>query len=153
MNVIDALNQLSETYEYVTVFDAKTGALITSYCPQAMECTAEDLAQKAAADFPGQVVQTLSAADWRRMRVENLRWIDGKLQSYTPTAEETAAEELAALDGKYRAQVEEKNEDIIEAVTVLQDEALAEERRQERAALVAEYAAERQKLVEKYKEA
>ena len=77
MNAIDALNQLSATYEYITVFDANTGELITSYCPQAMERTAEDLAQKAAADFPGQVVQTLSAADWRRMRADNLRWIGG----------------------------------------------------------------------------
>lgn len=153
MNAIDALNQISETYEYITVFDAETGALITSYCPQAVERTADELTKKAAADFPGQTIQTLSAADWRRMRAENLRWISGKLQPYTPTAEETAAEELAALDGKYKAQVEAKNEDIIEAVTVLQDDALAEERRQERAALVAEYAAERQKLIEKYEEA
>ena len=63
-----------------------------------------------------------------------------------PTAEEKQAAELSKLDSEYAAKLEDNSNQIIVAATVDQDEEYADQLRQERQALQAEYIEKRSEL-------
>ena len=56
-----------------------------------------------------------------------------------PTAEETQAANLAKLDADYGAQLDDLKDQIVVAATVAQDDAYADELRQQRQDLQTEY--------------
>lgn len=60
-------------------------------------------------------------------------------EPYVPTADETQAASLAQIDSEYGAQLDDLKEQIIVAATVDQDNAYADELRQQRQTLQAEY--------------
>ena len=65
---------------------------------------------------------------------------------YVPTPEEAQAAKLSALDNEYAAKLDENKSSIIVAATVDQDEEYADQLRQERQALQAEYVQKRSEL-------
>lgn len=65
---------------------------------------------------------------------------------YVPTPEEAQAAKLSALDNEYAAKLDENKSSIIVAATVDQDEEYADQLRQERHALQAEYVQKRSEL-------
>lgn len=65
---------------------------------------------------------------------------------YVPTPEETQAAKLSALDNEYAAKLDENKSSIIVAATVDQDEEYADQLRQERQDLQAEYIQKRSEL-------
>lgn len=65
---------------------------------------------------------------------------------YVPTAAETQAAKLSELDNEYATKLEDNKNSIIVAATVDQDEEYADQLRQERQALQAEYIEKRSEL-------
>lgn len=66
--------------------------------------------------------------------------------AYVPTPEETQAAKLSKLDNEYATKLEDNKNSIIVAATVDQDEEYADQLRQERQALQAEYIEKRSEL-------
>lgn len=63
--------------------------------------------------------------------------------AYVPTAEELQEQARAKLDAEYASKFSDKDNEIIKAVVVAQDEEYAEQLRQERTALTQEYITKR----------
>jgi hypothetical protein len=66
--------------------------------------------------------------------------------AYVPTAEELQEQARQALDAEYAVKFADKNNEIIKAVLIMQDTEYAQQLRQERTALVQEYADKRSAL-------
>lgn len=97
----------------------------------------------------------VSVADYKNLLGNNednqiyIRNVDGKYipkPPYVPTAEEVQEANLAQLDAEYGNKINSLNDEIIVAATVDQDEAYADELRQQRATLQNEYIAKRGEL-------
>lgn len=74
---------------------------------------------------------------------------DGKIvekPAYVPTAEEIQEQERAKLDAEYAKLFANKDNEIINAVVLMQDDEYAEQLRQERTELMQEYATKRSAL-------
>ena len=112
--------------------------------------TDEEIANYEAQGFIG-----VSTADYMNLLGNNaenqpyIRQADGTFvpkPAYVPTAEETQAAKLSELDNEYAAKLEDNKNSIIVAATVDQDEEYADQLRQERQALQAEYIEKRSEL-------
>lgn len=97
----------------------------------------------------------VSTADYMNLLGNNadnqpyIRQVDGTFvpkPAYVPTAAETQAAKLSKLDNEYATKLEDNKNSIIVAATVDQDEEYAEQLRQERQALQAEYIEKRSEL-------
>lgn len=112
--------------------------------------TDEEIANYEAQGFIG-----VSTADYMNLLGNNaenqpyIRQADGTFvpkPAYVPTAEETQAAKLSELDNEYAAKLEDNKNSIIVAATVDQDEEYADQLRQERQVLQAEYVQKRSEL-------
>ena len=112
--------------------------------------TDEEIANYEAQGFIG-----VSTADYMNLLGNNaenqpyIRQADGTFvpkPAYVPTAEETQAAKLSELDNLYAEKLEDNKNSIIVAATVDQDEEYADQLRQERQALQAEYIEKRSEL-------
>lgn len=112
--------------------------------------TAEEIA-----DYQAKGFVAVSTADYNNLLGNNaehqqyIRQSDGTYvpkPAYVPTAEETQAAKLSELDNEYAAKLEDNKNSIIVAATVDQDEEYADQLRQERQALRAEYIEKRSEL-------
>lgn len=112
--------------------------------------TAEEIA-----DYQSKGFIAVSTADYNNLLGNNadnqqyIRQVDGTFvpkPAYVPTAEETQAAKLSELDNEYAAKLEDNKNSIIVAATVAQDEEYADQLRQERQALQAEYIEKRSEL-------
>ena len=112
--------------------------------------TAEEIA-----DYQAKGFIAVSTADYNNLLGNNadhqqyIRQSDGTYvpkPAYVPTAEEEQAAKLAKLDNEYSAKLEDNKNSIIVAATVDRDEEYAEQLRQERQALQAEYIEKRSEL-------
>lgn len=112
--------------------------------------TAEEIA-----DYQAKGFIAVSTADYNNLLGNNadhqqyIRQSDGTYvpkPAYVPTAEEEQAAKLSELDNDYAAKLEDNRNSIIVAATVDQDEEYAEQLRQERQALQAEYIEKRSEL-------
>lgn len=112
--------------------------------------TAEEIA-----DYQAKGFIAVSTADYNNLLGNNadnqphIRQSDGTFvpkPAYVPTAEETQAAKLSVLDNEYAAKLEDNKNSIIVAATVDQDEEYADQLRQERQALQAEYIEKRSEL-------
>ncbi|BFK74312.1 hypothetical protein [Megasphaera elsdenii] len=112
--------------------------------------TAEEIA-----DYQAKGFIAVSTADYNNLLGNNadhqqyIRQSDGTYvpkPAYVPTAEEEQAAKLSELDNDYAAKLEDNKNSIIVAATVDQDEEYAEQLRQERQALQAEYIEKRSEL-------
>ena len=107
------------------------------------------------ADYQARGFIGVSTADYMNLLGNNadnqqyIRQSDGTFipkPAYVPTAAETQAAKLSKLDNEYEAKLEDNKNSIIVAVTVDQDEEYADQLRQERQALQAEYVQKRSEL-------
>lgn len=112
--------------------------------------TAEEIA-----DYQAKGFIAVSTADYNNLLGNNadhqqyIRQSDGTYvpkPAYVPTAEEEQAAKLSKLDNEYSAKLEDNKNSIIVAATVDRDEEYAEQLRQERQALQAEYIEKRSEL-------
>lgn len=112
--------------------------------------TDEEIANYEAQGFIG-----VSTADYMNLLGNNaenqpyIRQADGTFvpkPAYVPTAAETQAAKLSELDNEYATKLEDNKNSIIVAATVDQDEEYADQLRQERQALQAEYIEKRSEL-------
>lgn len=112
--------------------------------------TAEEIA-----DYQAKGFIAVSTADYNNLLGNNadhqqyIRQSDGTYvpkPAYVPTAEEEQAAKLSELDNEYSAKLEDNKNSIIVAATVDRDEEYAEQLRQERQALQAEYIEKRSEL-------
>lgn len=112
--------------------------------------TAEEIA-----DYQAKGFIAVSTADYNNLLGNNadhqqyIRQSDGTYvpkPDYVPTAEEEQAAKLSKLDNEYSAKLEDNKNSIIVAATVDRDEEYAEQLRQERQALQAEYIEKRSEL-------
>lgn len=106
-------------------------------------------------DYQEKGFVAVSTADYNNLLGNNadhqtyIRQSDGTYvpkPAYVPTAEEEQAAKLSELDNDYAAKLEDNKNSIIVAATVDQDEEYAEQLRQERQALQAEYIEKRSEL-------
>ena len=107
------------------------------------------------ADYQAKGFIAVSTADYNNLLGNNadnqpyIRQNDGTYipkPPYVPTPEEAQAAKLSALDNEYAAKLDENKSSIIVAATVDQDEEYADQLRQERQALQAEYVQKRSEL-------
>jgi hypothetical protein len=107
------------------------------------------------ADYQAKGFVAVSTADYNNLLGNNadnqpyIRQVDGTFvpkPAYVPTAAETQAAKLSKLDNEYATKLEDNKNSIIVAATVDQDEEYAEQLRQERQALQAEYIEKRSEL-------
>ena len=112
--------------------------------------TAEEIA-----DYQAKGFVAVSTSDYNNLLGNNadhqiyIRQSDGTYvpkPAYVPTAAETQAAKLSELDNEYAAKLEDNKNSIIVAATVEQDEEYADQLRQERQALQAEYIEKRSEL-------
>lgn len=107
------------------------------------------------ADYQAKGFIAVSTADYNNLLGNNadnqpyIRQADGTFVPkpvYVPTAAETQAAKLSELDNEYATKLEDNKNSIIVAATVGQDEEYADQLRQERQALQAEYIEKRSEL-------
>ncbi len=107
------------------------------------------------ADYQAKGFIAVSTADYNNLLGNNadnqpyIRQADGTFAPkpvYVPTAAETQAAKLSELDNEYATKLEDNKNSIIVAATVDQDEEYADQLRQERQALQAEYIEKRSEL-------
>lgn len=107
------------------------------------------------ADYQAKGFIAVSTADYNNLLSNNadnqpyIRQADGTFVPkpvYVPTAAETQAAKLSELDNEYATKLEDNKNSIIVAATVDQDEEYADQLRQERQALQAEYIEKRSEL-------
>ena len=107
------------------------------------------------ADYQAKGFIAVSTADYNNVLGNNadnqpyIRQADGTFVPkpvYVPTAAETQAAKLSELDNEYATKLEDNKNSIIVAATVDQDEEYADQLRQERQALQAEYIEKRSEL-------
>ena len=107
------------------------------------------------ADYQAKGFIAVSTADYNNLLGNNadnqpyIRQADGTFVPkpvYVPTAAETQAAKLSELDNEYATKLEDNKNSIIVSATVDQDEAYADQLRQERQALQAEYIEKRSEL-------
>ncbi|WP_346681620.1 hypothetical protein [Megasphaera stantonii] len=107
------------------------------------------------ADYQAKGFIAVSTADYNNLLGNNadnqpyIRQADGTFVPkpvYVPTAAETQAAKLSELDNEYATKLEDNKNSIIVAATVDQDEEYADQLRQERQALQAEYIEKRSEL-------
>ena len=110
---------------------------------------------KEIADYQEKGFVAVSTADYNNLLGNNadnqpyIRQADGTFVPkpvYVPTAAETQAAKLSELDNEYATKLEDNKNSIIVAATVDQDEEYADQLRQERQALQAEYIEKRSEL-------
>lgn len=136
-----------EKIDYLIKFDEEGNRGETH---DAVFMTAEEIA-----DYQAKGFVAVSTTDYMNLLGNNadnqtyIRQADGTFvpkPAYVPTAEETQAAKLSELDNEYAAKMEDNKNSIIVAATVDQDEEYAEQLRQERQALQAEYIEKRSEL-------
>ena len=107
------------------------------------------------ADYQAKGFIAVSTADYNNLLGNNadnqpyIRQADGTFVPkpiYVPTAAETQAAKLSELDNEYATKLEDNKNSIIVAATVDQNEEYADQLRQERQALQAEYIEKRSEL-------
>lgn len=107
------------------------------------------------ADYQAKGFIAVSTADYNNLLGNNadnqpyIRQADGTFVPkpvYVPTAAETQAAKLSELDNEYATKLEDNKNSIIVAATVDQDKEYADQLRQERQALQAEYIEKRSEL-------
>lgn len=112
--------------------------------------TAEEIA-----DYQAKGFVAVSTTDYMNLLGNNadnqtyIRQADGTFvpkPAYVPTPEEMQAAKLSKLDNEYATKLEDNKNSIIVAATVDQDEEYADQLRQERQALQAEYIEKRSEL-------
>ena len=113
------------------------------------------MTEKEIADYQAKGFVAVSTADYNNLLGNNadnqpyIRQADGTYvpkPAYVPTAEETQAAKLSELDNEYAAKLEDNKHSIIVAATVDQDEEYANQLKQERQELQAEYVQKRSEL-------
>lgn len=133
--------------DYLIKFDEEGNRSETH---DAVFMTAEEIA-----DYQDKGFVAVSTSDYNNLLGNNadhqiyIRQSDGTYvpkPAYVPTAAETQAAKLSELDNEYAAKLEDNKNSIIVAATVEQDEEYADQLRQERQALQAEYIEKRREL-------
>lgn len=133
--------------DYLIKFDEEGNRSETH---DAVFMTAEEIA-----DYQDKGFVAVSTSDYNNLLGNNadhqiyIRQSDGTYvpkPAYVPTAAETQAAKLSELDNEYAAKLEDNKNSIIVAATVEQDEEYADQLRQERQALQAEYIEKRSEL-------
>lgn len=134
--------------EYIFIIDEETGKRITSLLVgiPSFGMTIQECLGYAQREYPNNKY-VVGNEEMQQQLCAGYLYIDGAVTPPPePTAEEKQRRQLAIVDSKYSAILKQDDADIIQAVTVLQDEDLAEARRILRQQHVAEYVEERSKL-------
>lgn len=124
--------------KYLFIIDTD-GKRITSLVVGVHADTMDDLKALAAKQYPGKTVLAGGEEQQQLFVNDNKLYVDGQFVDYVPTAEETQAANLAKLDADYGAQLDDLKDQIVVAATVAQDDAYADELRQQRQDLQTEY--------------
>lgn len=133
--------------DYLIKFDEEGNRSETH---DAVFMTAEEIA-----DYQDKGFVAVSTSDYNNLLGNNadhqiyIRQSDGTYvpkPTYVPTAAETQAAKLSELDNEYATKLEDNKNSIIVAATVDQDEEYADQLRQERQVLQAEYVQKRSEL-------
>ncbi len=128
--------------KYLFIIDTD-GKRITSLVVGVHADTMDDLKALAAKQYPGKTVLAGGEEQQQLFVNDNKLYVDGQFVDYVPTAEETQAANLAKLDADYGAQLDDLKDQIVVAATVAQDDAYADELRQQRQDLQTEYITKR----------
>lgn len=128
--------------KYLFIIDTD-GKRITSLVVGVHADTMDDLKALAAKQYPGKTVLAGGEEQQQLFVNDNKLYVDGQFVDYVPTAEETPAANLAKLDADYGAQLDDLKDQIVVAATVAQDDAYADELRQQRQDLQTEYITKR----------
>lgn len=115
------------------------GRRVTLYVIGVHGDTMEAVKSYAAEQFPGKATLEGGEEEQHLFVDEGKVYVDGKFVDYVPSAAETQAVQLTALDANYSTQLNALKDQIIVASTVDQDEDYAKELRQQRQDLQTEY--------------
>lgn len=133
--------------QYMVIF-GDSGELVTSL-PMERNDTEDTLKTKAEKEYPGKTAVLLPWTDLRDYYRKGYTYdkTTGKpVAPPDPSPEEVQAAALSKLDAEYAALIQAKQDQIIQADTVYQDQTLADQRRKELDVLKAEYIQKRGEL-------
>lgn len=149
MNIIQKIfgPKMWDVTEYMVVFD-ESGKMKASI-PMERNDTEKSLKEKAEKEHPGETAILLPWTDLKDYYRKGYTYdkSTGKpVSPPEPTEEELRQKALDTLDAEYASLIQAKQDQIIQADTVYQDKALADQRREELDALKAEYVTKRGEL-------
>lgn len=127
---------------YVSAY-GKDGRRITSYVVGIHGDNIEAIEDKLKKEYPNSFIITQTAKEWREAIAMNLVYLDGALKECPPISEkEQRQTELNTLDRKYAGKLSNIELEMAKAKAI-EDEDLYTELKEEREALINEYAEKR----------
>ena len=132
-----------EDKNYISIYAKETGLRITTFAVGIHGETIEELLKKAVEDYPTAFCVEQTEEEYKHAITNDLIYIDGTLRERPPLSEEKKRQRaLSALDAEYERKTSRIEEEMAKAKTI-EDEDLYTELKEEREALMNEYAEKR----------
>lgn len=132
-----------EDKNYISIYSKETGLRITTFVVGIHGETIEDLLKKAVEDYPTTFCVKQTEKEYKYAITNALIYIDGTLRERPPLSEEEKRQRaLSVLDSEYERKTSSIEEEVAKAKAI-EDEDLYTELKEEREALINEYAEKR----------
>ena len=142
-NVWRSDNRPTTFMKYLSIFAKKTGERLTSFVVGIHGATLQELKEKAKSEYSSAIQIEQTAVEWQESLNENYILKDGKLTKHIePSEVEKRNNKLVALDTNYEKQISNIELEMAKAKAI-EDEDLYTELKEEREALMNEYAEKR----------
>lgn len=146
---LESMSSTDPSLSYLSIYDGTDGIRKTSYVVCVHGDTVEALKEKAEKEYPGAVYIEQTADEWSTAIQGNLVYDAEKkklVEPPAPTEEEIRQASLEALDSEYQSKFAAIDSQIVNAVTVYQNDTLTTQLREQRAALAEEYETKREAI-------
>lgn len=132
-----------EDKNYISIYSKETGLRITTFAVGIHGETIEELLKKAVEDYPTAFCVEQTEEEYCRVITNDIIYVNGGLQERPPISkEEKGRQALSALDAEYERKISSIEEEMAKAKAI-EDEDLYTELKEEREALINEYAEKR----------
>lgn len=132
-----------EDKNYISIYSKETGLRITTFAVGIHGETIEELLKKAVKDYPTAFCVEQTEEEYKHAITNDLIYIDDTLRERPQLSEEEKRQQaLSALDAEYERKTSSIEEEMVKAKAI-EDEDLYTELKEEREALINEYAEKR----------
>lgn len=132
-----------EDKNYISIYSKETGLRITTFAVGIHGETIEELLKKAVEDYPTAFCVEQTEEEYCRVITNDIIYVNGGLQERPPISkEEKRQRALSVLDSEYERKTSSIEEEMAKAKAI-EDEDLYTELKEEREALINEYAEKR----------
>lgn len=146
---LEGMSSEDPSLSYLSIYDTADGTRKTSYVVGIHGDTVDALKERASKEYPGAIYITQTAEEWNAAIAEGLIYDAGKkalVEPPAPTEEEVRQAALDSLDSEYQSKFAAIDSQIVNAVTVYQNDDLTRQLREQRTALASEYETKREAI-------